>query len=310
MTKHIRHQSKVVLFTDRTERLGFGANIGGSPDEFRMGVADLIPSQAANPNLVDQHPPGKSMVDDASSIRRATKAAHREICRRHGKRIPVAQDGDRAQMRRNSKQSHHTGPMSGDHRTLRLGTLTPDQVTRRIIGDPAQARRVLELGIGPNRNALVPATLGVKAIAVDPNSDRLTELRQRATELDVVIECHLADLADLGFATSSSVDLVIADGTLDAVEDLARVLRQVHRVLQSGRPLVLATRHPFDGVGPAEPTTGQVAVPYGQAARTIGDWFDALRRANFDVDLLREFGVGAGRHAPHTLVIRAHKLGD
>lgn len=310
MAKHIGDQPQVVLLTDRTEGLGFRANVGSRPDELRMSITDFIPSQTADPNLIDQHPAGKSVIDNASSFGPATKAPHREVRRRHRRRIPVAPEGDRAQVRRKLTRQHHTGPMSGDHRTLRLGTLTPDQVTRRIVGDPSQARRVLELGIGPHRNALVPATLGVKAIAVDPNPDRLAKLRQRAAELDVVIECHLADLADLGFATSSSVDLVIADGTLDDVEDLARVLRQVHRVLQAGRPLVLATRHPFDGVGSAEPATGKVAVPYGQPGRTIGDWFDALRRANFDVDLLREFGVDPGRHAPHTLVIRAHKLGN
>jgi hypothetical protein len=51
-------------------------------------------------------------------------------------------------------------------------------------------------------------------------------------------------------------------------------------------------------------------VPYGQAGRTISDWFDALRRANFDVDLVREFGVGPQQPVPHSMVIRAHKLGD
>ena len=200
--------------------------------------------------------------------------------------------------------------MSDDQRSIRLGTLTGEQVGRRITGDPAQARRVLELGIGPHQNSLVPALLGVKAIAVDPDPDRIAQLRRRAGELDAVVECHHADLGDLGFASSSSVDLVIADGSLDDVDDLLRVLRQVHRVLQAGRALVVAAVHPVRGVGPADPATGRVAVPYGTAGRTIGDWFDALHRTNFDVDLLREYGAGPTQHAPHTLVIRAHKLGD
>jgi SAM-dependent methyltransferase len=109
---------------------------------------------------------------------------------------------------------------------------------------------------------------------------------------------------------SSSIDLVIADGSLDQVDDLGRVLRQVHRVLRAGRPLVLAVRHPFDAVSAPDPASGRVGVSYGSTARTIGDWIDALRRANFDVDLLREFGVAPPRLIPHTMVIRAHKLGD
>ena len=200
--------------------------------------------------------------------------------------------------------------MTDPHRSIRLGTLGPDQITRRITGDPTALNRVLELGIGANLNSLVPALAGVKAIAVDPDLGRLAALRERAAQVEAVVECHHADLGDLGFAMSSSIDLVIADGSLDVVDDLGRVLRQVHRVLRAGRPLVLAVRHPFDAVSAPDPATGRVGVSYGTSARTIGDWIDALRRANFDVDLLREFGVAPQRLVPHTMVIRAHKLGD
>ena len=58
------------------------------------------------------------------------------------------------------------------------------------------------------------------------------------------VECHQGDLADLGFATSGSVDLVVASHSLAGVDDLPRLLRQVHRVLKPGTPFVVAMPHP------------------------------------------------------------------
>lgn len=310
MPEHIRHEPEVLFFADRTTRFGLRADICCSADEFWVSIAHLVAAQSANAHLIDQHAPCEAVVDDAASFGSAPQASHREIGRRHGRRIPLGLPACPTAIGVDRCADHHTGHMSNDHRSIRLGRLGPDEVGRRIVGDPARLGRVLELGVGPHRNALVPASLGVKAIAVDPDAAKITDLRERAAQLDAVVECHHAELGDLGFAISSSVDLVIADGTLDDHDDLSRVLRQVHRVLRAGRALVIATVHPMASVTPSDPSSGRVAVPYGQAGRTIGDWFDALRRANFDVDLLREFGVGPQQPVPHSLVIRAHKLGD
>jgi SAM-dependent methyltransferase len=310
VTEHICDESKILLLADRTTRLGLRADVRRRPDEFGVGVTHLVSSKPADAHLIDEHAPCEAVVDDASPLRSASQAPHREICRRHGRRIPLDLPARPTAIRVDRCADHHTGHMSNDHRSIRLGRLGPDEVGRRIVGDPARVGRVLELGVGPHRNALVPASLGVKAIAVDPDASKITDLRERAAQLDAVVECHHAELGDLGFAISSSVDLVIADGTLDDHDDLSRVLRQVHRVLRAGRALVIATVHPMAGVTSTDPSSGRVAVPYGQAGRTISDWFDALRRANFDVDLVREFGVGPQQPVPHSMVIRAHKLGD
>ena len=63
------------------------------------------------------------------------------------------------------------------------------------------------------------------------------------------VECHHGELADLGFAPSGTIDLVLANHTLDDDDDLGRTLRQVHRVLKPGAPFVLAMAHPFAAVG-------------------------------------------------------------
>jgi SAM-dependent methyltransferase len=193
---------------------------------------------------------------------------------------------------------------------VRFGDVDPNDLGPRLCGDLRRLGRALELGIGTHRNSLTLAAHGAKAIALDPDPTRIDDLRRRAGELGLAVECHTGATADLGFATSSSIDLVVADHTLHEVDDLARTLRQVHRVLRSGRPLVLAVPHPFAAVRAADPTTGAVARHYGEGVRTVEEWLTHLWRANFDVDVIREIGADRRHPVPHTLVVRAHTRGD
>ena len=134
-------------------------------------------------------------------------------------------------------------------------------------------------------------------------------LRRAAHDAEVTVQCHHGDLADLGFATSGSVELVVADHTLVDVDDLGRLLRQVHRVLRSSRPFVISVPHPFAGVYQTD-EYGSKVQPYGTVGRTIGDWFIHLARANFRVDQILELGVSEISPVPTTLIIRAVKEGD
>ena len=56
------------------------------------------------------------------------------------------------------------------------------------------------------------------------------------------------------WSASGSIDLAIASHTLANIDDLPRLLRQVHRVLKSSSPFVVAMHHPvaamFDGGDP------------------------------------------------------------
>lgn len=174
----------------------------------------------------------------------------------------------------------------------------------RLCGDLSGGKRAIELGVSGGYNALAFALAGAKAIAVDPDAATIERLRALAGDHDVHIECHTGELADLGFATSGSVELVVADHTIDEIDDLSRLLRQVHRVLKPSHPFVVALRHPFADVAAAD------AAPYGARARTFGEWFTAFARANFRVDTVHELGVDARHPVPTTLVLRARKEGS
>lgn len=228
------------------------------------------------------------MIDDAATFFAASQRTGRET---HGERLPISQ----------------TGPVTTT--PIRFGRDIPDDAELRLCGDISNGKRALELGVSRHRNALAMAQAGARAIAVDADLAKLDELRSRATELELSVQCHQGDLADLGFTTSGSVDLVVADHSLVEVDDFGRLLRQVHRVMKASRPFVVSVPHPFAGVYTTD-QYGSKVHPYGTVGRTVGDWFIHLARANFRVDQILELGVSETSPVPTTLILRAVKEGD
>lgn len=199
-------------------------------------------------------------------------------------------------------------------RPISYGPDVSDDSDLRLCGDPA-GKRTLEVGISDAFNAVALAEQGSKAMAVDPDASLIARQRHAAEQAGVRVEFHHGDLADLGFATSASIDLAIAVGTLVDVDDLARVLRQVHRVLKPECPLVVAVPHPVATML-ADATTTETGLvirrPYGtRPGRSVSDLFMALHRTNFRVDNIQELFPTNEPHpvVPAVLVIRARKLG-
>jgi SAM-dependent methyltransferase len=192
---------------------------------------------------------------------------------------------------------------------IRFGRDIPDDRELRLCGDISGGKRAIELGVSRNQNSIAFALAGAKAIAVDPSPDAIAGIRSAAAKAEVSVECHAGDLADLGFATSGSASLVVADHTIADLDDLGRLLRQVHRVLRASHPFVVSVPHPFAGVHTSDQYGSKVHV-YGTVGRTIGDWFIHLSRANFRVDHILELGVSEINPVPTTLILRARKEGD
>lgn len=191
--------------------------------------------------------------------------------------------------------------------TLSYGDHLPDESELRLCGD-INGKRVIELGVTPAINAIGLAQRGARTLVVDPSKDNIALVRRHAEANEVAIECHLADLADLGFATSASVDIVVCVGGLDRVDDVSRLFRQVHRVLKTGASFVLALPHPFANMIHA----GSVQHAYWGLLQphTVSSLFTALSRSNFQVDVLLEPEPRVGNvMVPPTLLLRARKLG-
>ena len=198
---------------------------------------------------------------------------------------------------------------------VRYGSSVADESELRLCGD-VTGKRVIELGISAPSNAVALATAGARALAVDPSADRIALLRRQAETAEVTVQCHQSELSDLGFVTSASIDLVVASHTLSDVDDLARLLRQIHRVLKPDAAFVMAGPHPVAAMLGGQPGgsagSRQVEHPYGSGpTRSISDVFMALQRTNFRIDVMHELMplTNRGAIAPLVLVIRARKLG-
>jgi ubiquinone/menaquinone biosynthesis C-methylase UbiE len=189
------------------------------------------------------------------------------------------------------------------------GDNVADDNELRLCGDIV-GKRVLELGVATASNAITMASMGAKAIALDPSADKIARLRTAAETAEVRVECHHGELADLGFATSGSIDLVVAAHSLGGIDDLPRLLRQVHRVLKSSSSFVVAMHHPvaamFDG---GDPTARRA---YGADGVTFGELYMAFERTNFHFDTVYELHTRQSRDAlaPTVLVMRARKQGN
>jgi len=220
-------------------------------------------------------------------------------------------------------------PLAAD-RSVDHYELGPDLPTleRRLIGD-VEGSRVLDLGCGMGHGAVALARQGAKVIAVEPDPTQVAHARELAEQHLVRIELHQADLAELAFVSSASVDLVLSAFSLAAVDDLDRVFRQVHRILQPEAPFLLTLPHPFTLLARAA-GDGSVRVdrpftagsPLGEGPtltypHQFAGLHTSLTRANFRVDVVLEpESEPRGRWRtpltgwiPSTLVLRARKEG-
>lgn len=177
----------------------------------------------------------------------------------------------------------------------------------RLLG-PLAGRRILDLGCAGGEAAVAFARAGATVLAVDDTAERVEATRALADRNDVRFEVHHADLAELAFLRADSIDAAYSDGALADVADLARVVRQVHRVLRQGAPLVIVLPHPFAGFGaPDRPTFDDVARP---RVRTFTEVFTELVRAGYRVDTLLEPELpSADGRDPGCIILRARKEG-
>lgn len=196
----------------------------------------------------------------------------------------------------------------------------------RLLG-AVDGRRVLDLGCGVGRATVAFARAGATAIGIDGSPELLAAARRLAEEAEVRVELRRGDLADLAFLRADSIDAAFSSYAFDAVDDIGRVFRQVHRVLKVGAPLAFSVAHPvwaaatgdrsyFDRTPTPAAGPGGVTHP-----RTMADLYTALVRASYRVDaLLEPEPVPHGPRSPAwdpamlsvplTLVVRARKEGN
>jgi SAM-dependent methyltransferase len=193
---------------------------------------------------------------------------------------------------------------------ISFGNDVPDDLDLRICGD-VRGKRVLELGIfGATPNCVTLARKGARVTAVDPRRDAIQRARHAASVEEVSVEFHESDLADLGMLMSTSVDLAVCVHQITVGTDIARLFRQVHRVLKPEAGFIFCLGHPAAAIFDSGDAT--VKRQYGSASPTIGELTMALQRTNFTIDVMHELMPLSQPRAvvPSTLVVRVRKLGS
>jgi SAM-dependent methyltransferase len=218
---------------------------------------------------------------------------------------------------------------------VHFGPDLPTEAELRLCGD-VRGKRVLDLGCGRGENAVAFARQGAHVIAVDQSAEALALGRARADAAEVRVEWHGSDVADLAFLRADSIDLTLATGLLAEVDDVDRLLRQVHRVLRAGSAFVFSYEHPMalavgrDDVAPGGLPLGRLEVrrSYFEPGpirvmrdgeertlypRTTSALFAALHRAGYRVDALLEpepvRSSDPGPSIPTSILWRARKEG-
>jgi SAM-dependent methyltransferase len=219
--------------------------------------------------------------------------------------------------------------------SIQFGPDLPTEADLRLCGS-LKGKRVLDVGCGAGENAVAMALQGAHVIGIDASSAQLALGRRLAGEAETRVEWHEGDAADLAFLRADSIDLALAIGVVQEIEDVDRLFRQVQRVLRAGAPFVFTHDHPmllalgrdddepgglplgpfevrrayFDGAPIVTKRAGESLQLF---PRTIADVFSALHRAGYRVDVLLEPETlrsgDPGPAIPTTVLWRARKEG-
>lgn len=192
-----------------------------------------------------------------------------------------------------------------------LGSGVEPALDRRLIGH-VSGRRILELGCGGGHAAVGLALRGARVTAIDEDVTQINAGRELAIRHETTVEFHQTQLAELALLTADQIDLAFSITSLSFVEDLDRVVRQVHRVIKGGGHLLISLPHPAalcaDDDNPA-----QTVRSWNDSRPVGGRWIhniesvvSSMCRAKFVVDAVIERHVDDDL-LPSTLLVRARK---
>ncbi len=86
-TEYESDQDELNLSTDWTVNLGGLSNVAGRPNQFWVGVADVVAREASLAELTDYGVPGQAVVDLAGQVRRRSTQGCR--AKAHSQRLPA-----------------------------------------------------------------------------------------------------------------------------------------------------------------------------------------------------------------------------
>jgi SAM-dependent methyltransferase len=171
----------------------------------------------------------------------------------------------------------------------------------RLLGE-VRGQRVLEVGCGAAAAARWLATQGAQVVAADLSAGMLRHAREAADRSGVRVPLVQSDATALPFADGCFDLACTAFGAVPFVDDSARLMREVFRVLRPGGRWAFSVTHPMRWIFLDDPGEGGLvavhsyfdrtpyveydetgAATYVEHHRTLGDRIRELVAAGFEV---------------------------
>ena len=168
------------------------------------------------------------------------------------------------------------------------GRYVLDTLATYVPGFDLAGLRVLDIGCGDAGVLIYLAERGARTAGIEASEKSLARAQVRAEEHGVEVDLRSARAEQLPFP-DAAFDLVILDNVLEHVDDPARTLEEIHRVLAPGGILYLVTPKPYAAYSlwrdPHYDLAGLVLLP--RSAQIL--YFERLRgggRGTYDVGII------------------------
>jgi ubiquinone/menaquinone biosynthesis C-methylase UbiE len=183
-----------------------------------------------------------------------------------------------------------------------------EEVIWDLIGD-VRGRRVLDVGCGTGRHALVLAAQGAEVVGLDPSPEMLDRAREKARARGLRVTLRQAAVSVLP-ARLGAYDLVLCCLVLSHVADLSEAVSVLASHVRPGGRVILSDFHPFNLL------IGLRTSCVGDGAKYVvpnylhlpSEYFGALSSAGLRVTHFQEAGRLSGLPGlPATLVVQAQR---
>jgi 2-polyprenyl-3-methyl-5-hydroxy-6-metoxy-1,4-benzoquinol methylase len=105
-----------------------------------------------------------------------------------------------------------------------MNILTPNTIVRNILLY-RKSGIVLDLGVGPGRNAIFLAASGFSVIGVDKDTMAIDRFKHNASESGVSVSAELADI--LNFEIRDNYDVIVSTSVLHFIADPEKVIERM-----------------------------------------------------------------------------------
>jgi ubiquinone/menaquinone biosynthesis C-methylase UbiE len=135
---------------------------------------------------------------------------------------------------------------------------------------PVTGQPVLDLGCGEGLAARTLATRGAQVTGIDLSEQMISHARRQETTSPLGIDFQVSDAQTLAGLADGAFAGVVANLSLNNVDDLDAAVGAVRRVLRPGGWLVFTIPHPcFE-----TPHAGSATTPDGRAAQLVFGYFE------------------------------------